>query len=70
MMKIYLMIIIMMMQCIINRIANMTDIDNKWIFSGKQGFLKANPNRKENGMACYSRQHGFGVIWKVAPDTN
>ena len=36
-------------------------IDKKWILSGKQGLLKVNPNWKETGMECYSRQQ---AVWQ------
>jgi len=36
-------------------------MNKKRIFSGRQGFLKANPNKKESGMACYYLQR---AVWQ------
>ena len=36
-------------------------LDKKRIFSGRRDFLKAYPNKKENGMACYYLQR---AVWQ------
>jgi len=52
-------ILIKTANAVISFFSSIRTMDKKRISSWKQGFLKAYPNMKENGMACYYLQRGY-----------
>jgi len=50
------MILIKTANAVITLFSSIRTMDKKRVFSGRRELLKAYPNMKENGMACYSRQ--------------